>query len=179
VREVAVLFVDIVGSTTLAERSPPDRVVRLLNRFFGVVVEVVGKHGGWVNKFEGDAALCVFGAPSPQTDPAGCALSAGRDLAARLRRDVPEVDVGIGISAGPAVAGWMGAERRVEYTVVGDPVNEAARLCDLAKRRDQPILASQRILDRAGRHEARRWRLGDSEVLRGRTQPTRLAAPAG
>ena len=177
-REVAVLFVDIVGSTALAEHQPPDQVVRLLNRFFGVVVDVAGDHGGWVNKFEGDAALCVFGAPAPQPDPAGCALSAGRDLAARLRREVPELDAGIGISAGPAVAGWMGAERRVEYTVIGDPVNEASRLCDLAKRREERILASERILARAAENEARRWRLGDSTHLRGRTAPTRLAAPA-
>ena len=75
--EVAVLFVDIVGSTALAAERPPQEVVALLNEFFGVVVEVVEDHGGWINKFEGDAALAVFGAPLPLDDAAGCALAAG------------------------------------------------------------------------------------------------------
>ena len=78
--DVAVLFVDIVGSTAMAQHAPPDRVVARLNRFFAIVVDVVGRNGGWVNKFEGDAALCVFGAPAPQEDPAGCALAAAREL---------------------------------------------------------------------------------------------------
>ncbi len=87
-REVAVLFVDIIGSTTLAATRPPEEVVALLNRFFAVVVDVVVAHGGLVNKFEGDAALAVFGAPIELDDPAGHALAAGRDLAARLRDEV-------------------------------------------------------------------------------------------
>jgi len=78
VRRVAALFVDLVGSTTLATQRPPGEVVGLLNRLFGVVVEVVEEHGGWVNKFEGDAALAVFGAPVGVPDPAGSALAAGR-----------------------------------------------------------------------------------------------------
>src|SRR5215210_2601275 len=74
VREIAVLFVDLIGSTSLAARLKPDEVVRVLNDFFGVVVDVVGRHGGWVNKFEGDAAMAVFGAPGAHEDPAGAAL---------------------------------------------------------------------------------------------------------
>ena len=176
--DVAVLFVDMVGSTSLASTLPPEQVVDRLNRFFAIVVDAVGEHGGWVNKFEGDAALCVFGAPVPQDDPAGCALAAGRDLQARLRRDMPSADAGIGLSAGEAVAGWVGAERRFEYTVIGDPVNEAARLCELAKRRPERLLASEAIVTRAADGEAGRWRVGEQTVLRGRTTPTRLAAPA-
>jgi adenylate cyclase len=178
VAEVAVLFVDIVGSTALAQHAPPERVVARLNRFFAVVVDVVGHHGGWVNKFEGDAALCIFGAPAPQADPAGCALAAGRELAARLRTDLPGVEAGIGVSAGPAVAGWVGAEQRFEYTVIGDPVNEAARLCELAKRGDGKLLASAAIVDRAAAEEAGRWRIGEEVVLRGRSSGTRVATPA-
>ncbi len=79
-RDVAVLFVDVVGSTTLAARRPATEVVTLLNSFFQLVVECVERHGGWVNKFEGDAALCVFGAPTDRDDPAGDALAAARDL---------------------------------------------------------------------------------------------------
>ena len=178
VRAVAALFVDLVGSTALAARVPPEEVVSLLNRFFAVVVDVVEAHGGFVNRFEGDGALCVFGAPIEQPDPAGSALAAGRLLRERLQLELPEVEVGIGISAGPAVAGNVGAERRLEYTVIGDPVNEAARLCELAKHQPGRVLASTSALSRASRHESTRWRLGRETVLRGRGAPTRVAFPA-
>ncbi len=69
--DVSVLFVDLVGSTEMAAALPPHQVVARLNRFFAVVVEVVEAHGGWINKFEGDAALCVFGAPAALDDHAG------------------------------------------------------------------------------------------------------------
>ena len=176
-REVAAMFVDIIGSTTMAIEAPPERVVARLNRFFAVVVEVTAEHGGWVNKFEGDAALCVFGAPTEAEDAAGCALAAARDLHARLRRDVPEVEAAIGLSAGPAVAGWVGAAQRYEYTVIGDPVNVASRLCELAKREDGRLLASEAIVARAGDDERAHWTLGEAEVLRGRSTPTQLARP--
>jgi adenylate cyclase len=178
VREVAVLFVDLVGSTSLAARLKPDAVVRVLNDFFAVVVDVVGRHGGWVNKFEGDAALAVFGAPGDHDDPAGAALAAARELRRRLHL-VPRADAGIGVSAGPAVAGYVGAERRFEYTVIGDPVNEAARLCELAKRRDERLLASSVVLDRARSAEAELWGECDEVFLRGRRTPTRVARPLG
>ena len=179
VRDVAALFVDIEGSTELAATRPPQEVVDLLNRFFAVVVDAVEAHGGWVDKFEGDAALCVFGAPATQPDFADRALAAARAMRDRLSGDVPELDAGIGVSAGPAVAGNVGAERRYEYTVIGDPVNEAARLCELAKDRDGGVVAAERLVARAGSEEAGRWTLVGSEVLRGRLEPTRLAVPAG
>jgi adenylate cyclase len=174
-REVAVLFVDLVGSTTLAARRPPTEVVALLNAFFHLVVEAVERHGGWVNKFEGDAALCVFGAPTAREDPAGDALAAARELRDRLVAELPELDAGIGVSGGPAVAGNVGAEQRFEYTVIGDPVNEAARLCELAKKRPERVLASDAALERAGQAERRRWSFGEEVELRGRPVPTRLA----
>ena len=176
--EVAVLFVDLVGSTSIAAERPPQEVVALLNEFFGVVVEVVEDHGGWINKFEGDAALAVFGAPLPIDDAAGCALAAGRTLAERIEQGLDGLEAGIGISAGRAVAGNVGAESRFEYTVIGDPVNEAARLCDLAKEADGRVLASACALERAGEEEARRWREDEEVTLRGRGEPTRLAVPA-
>ena len=176
-REVGVLMVDLIGSTTLAETRPPEEVVSLLNRFFGVVVRVVGAHNGWVNKFEGDGAMCVFGVPVEQEDPAGCALSAARELCERLDREIPEIRAGIGVSAGRAVAGNVGAERRFEYTVIGDPVNEAARLCELAKRRGERVLASHAAVERARPEEAGRWSNGEAVVLRGRSTETKLATP--
>jgi adenylate cyclase len=177
-RFVAALFVDLVGSTGLALALAPGELVHLLNRFFRVVVEVVESSGGLVNKFEGDAALCVFGAPVAREDPAGEALSAARALAARLGRELPEIDFGIGVSAGVAVAGNVGAERRFEYTVVGDPVNEAARLAELAKQRPERVLSSAAALERAAAGERAAWSVTDDAVLRGRLAATRLAHPA-
>jgi adenylate cyclase len=177
VRDVAVLFVDLCGSTAMAARRPPREVVQVLNDFFAVVVDVVGRHGGWVNKFEGDAAMCVFGAPVDHPDAAGAALSAARDLRRRLHV-VPHVDAGIGLSAGPAVAGNVGAEQRFEYTVIGDPVNEAARLCELAKRRPERVVASRAILQRCQNGEGERWAHCEDVVLRGRTKPTQICVPA-
>jgi adenylate cyclase len=177
-REIAALFVDLVGSTTLAARRPPTEVVEMLNRFFRAVVETVEARGGFVNKFEGDAALCVFGAPVAGENPAADALAAARTLSARLRRELPDIDFGIGVSAGVAVAGNVGAEHRYEYTVIGDPVNEAARLCEMAKQRPERLLASGAAVERAGGEEAGRWSLGEPIVLRGRDEATRLATVA-
>jgi adenylate cyclase len=149
-----------------------------LNRFFRVVVEVVEAEGGLVNKFEGDAALCVFGAPVARHDPSGDALRAARKLAARLSSELPEIDFGIGVSAGVAVAGNVGAERRFEYTVIGDPVNEAARLAELAKQRPERVLGSSCALERAGSPEAEAWSVTEEALLRGRLAPTQLAHPS-
>ena len=176
-REIGVMFVDLVGSTSMAMSMLPAEVVRLLNVFFRVVVETVESEEGLVNKFEGDGAMCVFGAPVAADDPAGQALRAARRLAERLSVEVPELDFGIGVSAGRAVAGNVGAEQRFEYTVIGDPVNEAARLSDLAKLRDERLLASEAALRRARDDEGVAWSLRDSAELRGRGVPTRLAMP--
>ena len=177
VRDVAVIFVDVVGSTSLAGRLPPAEVVGLLNDFFRLVVETVEEQGGWVNKFEGDAALCVFGAPSARPDAACDALRAARTLRERLAEGLQGADAGIGVSAGPAVAGNVGTEERFEYTVIGDPVNEAARLSGLAKRRPERLLASSAVVERAGAQEAACWEVREEVVLRGREDPTGLAMP--
>jgi adenylate cyclase len=176
-REVSALFVDVIGSTGLAQRETPERVVALLNEFFAAVVETVDRHCGLVNKFEGDAALCVFGAPVPQDDHAARALATARELRARI--DAMEAfDAAIGVASGVAVAGYVGAETRFEYTVVGDPVNEAARLTELAKEHPLRLLASGETLRAAGEGESARWSFDGEAVLRGRGEPTRLAVLA-
>ena len=98
--------------------------------------------GGLVNKFEGDAALCVFGAPTDHPDPAGAALRAARRICDAVR-DAGEVDVGVGVACGRVWAGQVGAASRLEYTVIGDPVNEAARLTELAKDHPGRAVASE------------------------------------
>jgi len=165
----------VVGSTALASERPPDEVVGLLNQFFGVVVEVVESCGGWINKFEGDAALAVFGAPNDIDDHACRALWAARELGVRLAAEVPDVRAAIGVSAGDAVAGYIGDIRRYEYTVIGDPVNEAARLTELAKNVPGRVLAAGSALGLASAGESTYWELGDAVTLRGRASPTRLA----
>jgi adenylate cyclase len=177
VRDVAVLFIDLVGSTTLAAERPPTEVVELLNRFFAVVVAEVHAHEGFVNKFEGDAALAIFGAPEDHPDAAGRALAAARRMAERLHVEVPDALAGIGVSAGPAVAGNVGAEDRFEYTVIGDPVNEAARLTEEAKRVEGRVVASMRAVEAASEDEAAHWMPLHEVTLRGRHEPTMLAVP--
>lgn len=176
-REVAILFIDMTGSTALAASRPATEVVELLNEFFGVVVETVDEHGGWVNKFEGDAALAVFGAPQEIDDPAGRALASAREMCARLAREVADIDAGVGVAYGEVVAGNIGGVQRFEYTVIGDAVNEAARLCELAKERDVAMLASSTAVEEASAGEADHWTLEDEVELRGRSKATRLARP--
>ena len=176
VREAAILFIDLVGSTTLAASRPPQEVARVLNDFFRIVVSAVDDHQGLINKFQGDAALAVFGAPLAVDGSAAAALATARRLRNQLRR-LPMVDFGVGVSAGPVFAGNIGAENRYEYTVVGDAVNEAARLADFAKTLDDRIVCSAAAIDRADAAERTHWALYGEAVLRGRHEPTRIWTP--
>ncbi|GAA4392625.1 adenylate/guanylate cyclase domain-containing protein [Tsukamurella soli] len=176
-RTAGVLFVDVVGSTALAMRLAPEDVVALLNRFFAVVVGAVNRNGGLINKFEGDAALAIFGAPTALDDPAGAALTAAAEIARELGRAEIGLQAGVGVSYGEVVAGNVGAEDRYEYTVIGDPVNEAARLTELAKRDTSLPLASARAVAAAWPGVAKQWRAADTVVLRGRHEPTQLYEP--
>jgi adenylate cyclase len=177
-RHVAVVFIDIIGSTQLVTSRPPSEVVKLLNRFFTVVVEEVDRHRGLVNKFEGDASLAIFGAPNHLESPEDAALAAARAMADRLIGEMSECQAGIGVAAGQVVAGNVGSKERFEYTVIGEPVNQAARLCELAKDHPGRLLASSDTLDGASESERDRWTLGDEVTLRGYDEPTRLASPA-
>ena len=176
-RTVSVLFVDVVGSTAYAATHRPDEVVRVLNRFFGVIVDEVDRHGGLVNKFIGDAVLAVFGAPVDRPDHPTVALAAGRAIASRLAGEVPEIGAGVGVATGEVVAGNVGHHSRFEYTVVGDAVNAAARITELAKRADGGLLASWDAVAAAAPEEARCWERGETVTLRGRSEPTVLAVP--
>ncbi|MDV7297789.1 adenylate/guanylate cyclase domain-containing protein [Mycolicibacterium fortuitum] len=177
-RDVAVLFVDLVGSTHLALTIPAGDVVNLLNEFFRVIVDTVNRHGGFVNKFQGDAALAIFGAPIEHPDASGGALAASRELHDELLSVLgTDIEFGIGVSAGRAIAGHIGAQARFEYTVIGDPVNEAARLTELAKLEEGHVLASAIAVSGALDAEALSWDVGEIVELRGRTVPTQLARP--
>ncbi|MGE2837005.1 adenylate/guanylate cyclase domain-containing protein [Mycobacterium sp. SMC-4] len=174
-RDVSVLFIDLVDSTRLAVDREPHEVAAVLNDFFRLVVAAVDDRDGLINKFQGDAALAVFGAPLRIDAPAAAALATARALATELRT-LP-VDFGIGVSAGAVFAGNIGAANRYEYTVVGDAVNEAARLADRAKDGEERALCSQAAYRRAPVEEQQHWAPCGEAVLRGRTEPTRLYRP--
>ncbi|WP_233266662.1 adenylate/guanylate cyclase domain-containing protein [Tomitella fengzijianii] len=176
-RFVAVLFVDMIASTRMAAARPPTEVVDLLNRFFEVIVEVVHRHGGFINKFIGDEVFAVFGAPLEMPDPCTATLRAARRMHTELVRRTG-IDAGIGVSSGVCVAGNVGAAERLEYTVIGDAVNEAARLTELAKIHPSRVFAAQHTVTAACAEERAQWTAGRSLVLRGRRMPTGIAYPA-
>ncbi|OBK12618.1 adenylate/guanylate cyclase domain-containing protein [Mycobacterium asiaticum] len=176
-RHVAVLFIDIIGSTKLVTTQRPSDVVKVLNRFFTIIVEEVDRHCGLVNKFEGDASLAIFGAPNSLDKPEDAALAAARCMSERLANEISECKAGIGVAAGHVVAGNVGAKERFEYTVIGEPVNEAARLCELAKDYPGRLLASSDALNGASEEERQHWSLDEEVTLRGHDEPTRLAKP--
>jgi adenylate cyclase len=177
VAEAAVLFIDLVGSTQFAADHPPQEVARVLNDFFGIVVSEVDRCHGLINKFQGDAVLAIFGVPLASEHAASKALATARALGTKMRR-LTAIDFGIGVSAGSVFAGNIGAQNRYEYTVIGDAVNEAARLADIAKATECRILCSATAIDRADTREHRRWIRHGEAVLRGRAQATPLFIPA-
>ncbi len=153
-REVTVLFLDVRGFTNLSEQLPPAAVLTLLNQYFDRVVRCVQARGGTVNKFIGDAAMCIWGAPkaaeNPERDAVLCALDiqeAARALSDERRaQGLTAVGIGIGINSGEAIAGNLGASERLEYTVIGDAVNLAQRLESQA--REGEVLVSQDVYEK-------------------------------
>lgn len=136
-REVTVLFSDIRGFTSLSEHRRPEEIVALLNRYFEMQVEVIFRHGGTLDKFIGDAIMAFWGAPLAQADHAQRAVRAALGMSEALERFAAEVaqelpgttfEIGIGIHSGPAVIGFLGTSRRLDYTAIGDTVNLASRI---------------------------------------------------
>ena len=175
-RFAAVLFVDMIASTALAAARPPAEVVETLNQFFRVIVDVVHRNEGFVNKFIGDEVFAVFGAPLHRPDAPTAALRSAREMHAELST-LTGIDAGIGVSAGIVVAGNVGSAERFEYTVIGDPVNEAARLTDRAKLDPSRVLASFAIVREADAAEQELWQLGERIHLQGRDKPTQTLRP--
>jgi class 3 adenylate cyclase len=125
---VSIMFVDVRGFTSFAERSDATQVVAALNGLFEVMVPIVAAHGGHVDKFMGDGLLAVFGAPEGYADHADRAVAAGLDIARAINRDDAELQVGVGINTGRVVAGSIGGAGRLNFSVVGDAVNVSARV---------------------------------------------------
>jgi adenylate cyclase len=181
---VSVLFCDIRGFTTLAEGMPPAELVRMLNAFFECMVEVVFRHRGVLDKYIGDALMAVWGAPIRRPDDALRAVEAGREMLDALERfnreglapGWPRLGAGVGVNTGEAVVGTVGSSLRMEYTVMGDAVNLAARVCDLA--RPGQLLVTEACLQEATPAPAGRRlkaRLLPPFQVRGRSRPVQVA----
>jgi adenylate cyclase len=134
-REVSVFFADIRGFTTISEQLSPEAVMQMLNTYLSVVADAVVQHDGIVNKFVGDNIMAVWNAPQSQPEHALLAVKAAweaqqklAELRQRDNRPLP-VQFGIGVNTGPAVAGNVGSAGRSEYTVIGDSINTASRIC--------------------------------------------------
>lgn len=174
IRRVAVMFVDFRGFTAAARSHTPQEIVDRLDGVFGVLVEIVDRHGGIVNKFLGDGFLAIFGAPFESPDALARAVEAAREMLVAVSRN-NEVNtwalrVGIGLHFGEVVAGNIGSSRRKEYTVIGDTVNFAARLEALNKEFNSQFLVSSAVRDSLGDACADAISLGEVAV-KGYEQP--------
>jgi adenylate cyclase len=156
-RRAVVLFSDIRGFTSISERMSPDEIATLLTDYFTEMVEIVFEHGGTLDKFMGDAMMALWGAPLSRADDADRAIRAAMAMQRRLVRlntqwraqGRPALSIGIGINLGEVFAGNIGSARRLEYTVIGDAVNVAARLCSEAAPGEiliaEPLYAALRL----------------------------------
>jgi adenylate cyclase len=147
-REVTVMFVDIRDFTPFAEANTADDTVARLNALFEIVVPAVVEGGGHVNKFLGDGALAVFGAPNDLAQHADAAANAAVLIHRRVaERFGEELRIGIGINTGAVIAGTIGGGGKLEFTIIGDTVNVAARVEQLTKTTGDAILLTGRTVD--------------------------------
>ncbi len=177
---MTVLFSDIRGFTTVSEHGRPEDIVHLLNEYFTRMVEIVFHHRGTVDKFVGDMVMALFGAPLDDPQHADHAVETALDMIEELHRlnarwaaeGRPQIDIGIGINTGPMIAGNIGSEQIMSYTVIGDAVNLGSRLESLNKQYGTRIIISDATRSRlAGRYDFRP--LGDV-VVKGKTQPVAI-----
>jgi adenylate cyclase len=175
--ELTLLFMDIRGFTTYSETADARDVVARLNDLYGQVVPTILRHGGHANKFIGDGLLAVFGAPDRLVDHADRAVAAGLEVA-RLVRDRydGELRVGIGINTGRVVVGTIGGGGRLDFTVIGDAVNTAARVESATRQTDDDLLITEATRE-ALTVELGGWDERPPAELKGKTQPVRLFAP--
>ena len=177
IKQVAVMFVDFRSFTAGSRSRAPQEVVDRLDGAFAILVEILDRHGGIVNKFLGDGFLALFGAPFEAEDPAHRAVAAGREMLAAMERINADTDwplrIGIGIHFGEVVAGSIGSPRRKEYTVIGDTVNFASRIEALNKQFNSQFLISAAVRDALGEDCSDAVALGEVSI-RGYEEPMRI-----
>jgi adenylate cyclase len=181
-RQVTLLFSDIRGFTTLSETKRPEEVVALLNRYFSMQVDVVWRHGGTLDKYIGDCIMALWGAPLDDARHAHNAVACALDMADTLQVFKRELgatesnfDVGIGIHSGPAVVGFIGSEKKREYTAIGDTVNLASRIEGLTKDAKRRILVSRDTMEQCA--DAFDFVSCGTFPVKGRAQPVELFEP--
>lgn len=138
---ITVLFADIRGFTRISEHAPPEKIVQLLNRYFSAMTDIIFAHGGTLDKYLGDGLMALFGAPTVTPKDAANAIAAAVAMQRRMlsindelrEEGFPEIGIGIGLHTGEVTVGYIGSERRLEYTAIGDAVNTASRLESNAK----------------------------------------------
>jgi class 3 adenylate cyclase len=175
--EASILFLDVRGFTSFAERAGAHEVVATLNELFEAVVPVIGRHGGHANKFVGDGLLAVFGVPERHPDHAARAVAAALEIAQLVRRGAAgPLRVGVGVNSGRVVAGTVGGGGRRDFTVIGDADNTAARV-EAATRltRDDVLITEATLRALATGGEAFEER--PAAPLKGKREPVRLYAP--
>jgi class 3 adenylate cyclase len=173
--DVSIMFCDVPGFTSFAEGASAPEVVSSLNALFELLVPIIDRHGGHVDKFIGDGLLAVFGAPEGFPDHADRALAAGLEIRDELERGQGALDVCIGINTGRVVAGSIGGAGRLNFSVIGDAVNVAARVEQATRASEDSLL-----LTRATRDSLLRPALVASRgtiALKGKAEPVELFAP--
>jgi adenylate cyclase len=175
--EASILFLDVRGFTEFAEHAAPHEVVACLNELYGAVVPVIERHGGHANKFVGDGLLAVFGAPRRHADHAARALAAAFDIVQLVNEGVAgELRVGVGVNSGRVVVGTIGGGGRRDFTVIGDPVNTAARVEAATRLTGDDILITERTLRALG-SSGDDFEERPSIPLKGKTATVRLYTP--
>jgi len=180
-RELTVLFSDVRGFTSLSETLQPEELVNLLNTYLTKMTEQVFNHNGTLDKYIGDAIMAVYGAPVERTDHALCACRTAVDMMNELvslqkdwqQRQLPSLDIGIGINTGPMIVGNMGSEILFDYTVIGDAVNLGSRIEHLNKIYGTHILISEFTYDQV-KDAFPYIREIDVTTVRGRREPVTL-----
>jgi len=185
-QQVAVLFVDIVGFTRMAEMMTPEAVVAMLREFHQRMADQIFDRGGTIEKYIGDAIFAVFGLPTASPHDAVNALSAAGLMLEQLEdwnreravKGEPPLDIGIGLNYGPAVLGDVGTERTLAFTVIGDTVNVAARLQALTRELKKPLVVSDAIVNQIRAPGMRAFPMeltdGGERELRGRNGAIRI-----
>jgi class 3 adenylate cyclase len=175
--ELSLLFLDIRGFTAYCETAAASDVVARLNDLYGAVVPVILRHGGHANKFIGDGLLAVFGAPERLPDHADRAVAAAIEIAGLVRqRYGDDLRVGIGVNSGRVVVGTVGGGGRLDFTVIGDAVNTAARVEAATRDTGDDVLITEATL-RASTNDRPDWEERQPVPLRGKRDPVRLYAP--
>lgn len=183
VRIVTVLFSDVRGFTSMSESMRGEEVVNFLNDYLSVMVGVIFKHGGTLDKFMGDGILAYFGAPIETADHAAVAVKCALEMQTalgefnrkRTESGLLPIATGIGIHTGLAVLGNIGPEIRREYTIIGDTVNLASRIEALTKEKGKPILVSEST--KIACAQGFSWTDAGTVSVRGKTEPVSLFAP--